>query len=166
MGLEFDSAEDASDRTKWLWIGVGLLVVVLVGTLMIWGRMNPAMSLVRARHILIKYDRQDPSDRDRALNLAEELRDRIENGESFTKLAKEYSSDPHTARRGGDMNFIPKGKLVATVEDYVWRAPLHELSPIIHSEFGYHIIEVMDRHLSKTDKYEMDMKHKAVGGEN
>ena len=108
---DFDSAAEVKDRTLWWWAAVGILVIAFLGALFIWGRSDPNVSRVRARHILISFDQNDPADRARALERAQELRQRIVDGESFSKLAKEYSNDNFSANRGGDLNFQEKGSL-------------------------------------------------------
>ncbi len=100
---DFDSAAEVKDRTLWWWAAVGILVIAFLGALFIWGRSDPNVSRVRARHILISFDQNDPADRARALERAQELRQRIVDGESFSKLAKEYSNDNFSANRGGDL---------------------------------------------------------------
>ena len=163
---DFDSAAEAKDRTLWWWGAVGVLVVVLLGALFIWGRSDPNVSRVRLRHILISYDRNDPADRARARELAEDLRKRIAEGESFAKLAREYSNDPFSADRGGDLNYMKKGSLESAVEEYAWTAPVGEVSDVLQTQYGYHIVRVEDRHLSEADRYDLEMKRRAMEGED
>ncbi len=162
---DFDSAAETADRTLWWWAAVGILVVVLLGALFLWGRSDPNVSRVRVRHILISFDRNDPADRARARELAEELRNRIIAGESFSKLAKQYSNDAFSAGRGGDLNFLKKGSLELPVEEYVWSAPVGEVSEILQTQYGYHIVRVEDRHLSEAERYDLEMKKRATEGE-
>jgi parvulin-like peptidyl-prolyl isomerase len=163
---DFDSAAEAKDRTLWWWGAVGVLVVVFLGVLFIWGRSDPNVSRVRLRHILISYDRNDPADRARARELAEELRKRIIEGESFAKLAKEYSNDPFSADRGGDLNYQKKGSLEDAVEEYAWTAPIGQVSEVLQTRQGFHIVRVEDRHLSEGDRYDLEMKRRTMEREN
>lgn len=159
---DFDSAAEAKDRTLWWWAAVAALVVIFLGALWIWGRADPNVSRVRLRHILISYDRNDPADRARARDFAEELRERILAGESFSKLAKEWSSDPHSAGRGGDLNYLRKGTLEAPIEEFAWSAPVGEVSEVLQTQHGFHIVRIEDRYLSEADKYDLEMKERAM----
>lgn len=162
---DFDSTAEVKDRTLWWWATVGVLVVVFLGALAIWGRSDPNTSRVRARHILISFEQNDPADRARALERAQDLRQRILNGANFGKLAKDYSNDVFSASRGGDLNYQKKGTLEQAVEDFVWTAPIGQVSDIIPTKYGFHIVRVEDRYLSEADKYDLEMKQRAMGGE-
>ena len=111
------------------------------------------MSEVYAKHILISFNAGDPADRQRAMELAEQIRQRLLDGESFSKLAKEYSNDPYSSQRGGSLGWSQRGSFTDKFEDYVWNGPVGEISPIVQTNFGYHIIMVMERRLSKVDLY-------------
>jgi len=162
MSLEFDEKEEPKDRTKLIWLGVFGLVVVMVAVLWVAGRPKADVSRVRAKHILIKCDRNDPVDRARALETINDLRRRIQGGERFEKLAKEFSNDEFSSARGGDLGYQDRGTFEPEFEEFVWNGPLKELSDIIQTTYGFHLIITVDRHLSKADEYEMKLEKKAV----
>jgi peptidyl-prolyl cis-trans isomerase C len=85
---------------------------------------------LRASHILL---------RDRAE--AESVLNRIKAGELFEELAKKYSMDP-TASKGGDLGYIRKGQLIPEVEEALFALKNGELSDVIQSKFGFHILKV------------------------
>ena len=96
----------------------------------------------RSRHILIKPDTI------RSIEKAEELtrniRYELENGSSFTKLAKRFSEDPLSAARGGDIGWVGKDQLVPGFVDTISNLPLNTLSDVTQSRFGFHLIEVLE----------------------
>lgn len=79
------------------------------------------------------------------LALAEELRQRIVDGEDFAAIAEEYSDDPGSAASGGDLGWFGRGMMVPAFEEAAFSLEVGEISEPIKSDFGYHIIEVLDR---------------------
>lgn len=145
--------EESVDRTKWIWLCLGVAIVGMLGLLWLQGPATPPYSHVRVRHILVKADFTDAVDRQRAQDLIKELRERIEQGESFAKIAREYSDDEHSAKRGGKLPPARQGTYSDAFDHYVWTAPVGELSEPIRTEYGYHLVEVLERHLSEVDAH-------------
>jgi len=158
--------EEPKDRTKWMWLGVLALFAILVVVLLLTHRRERDATEVRAKHILIKFNANDAVDRARALELITDLRTRIGNGESFARLAKEFSNDGFSSPRGGDLGYYPKGDFEGEFERYVWIAPVGELSDVIQTSHGFHLVVVTDRRLSKADQYEMELERKAAEGQS
>ena len=80
-----------------------------------------------------------------ALALAIELRERILAGEDFAALAAAYSDDSGSAANGGDLGWFGRGAMVAPFEEAAFSLPLGEVSEPIKTDFGYHLIEVIER---------------------
>ncbi|MGB5106588.1 MAG: peptidylprolyl isomerase [Candidatus Zixiibacteriota bacterium] len=76
--------------------------------------------------------------------MAESIRERINNGESFEVLAEQYSEDP-SAEGGGDIGSFRKGDLVPEYEKAALALNPGEVSPVIHTTFGYHIIKLVGK---------------------
>lgn len=81
----------------------------------------------------------------KALDLAVELKDRIAKGEDFGALAGKYSEDPESAKRGGDLGFAKRGIYVPEFEAAVFTLQPGEISDVVETEFGFHIIQLMER---------------------
>ena len=154
-------AEEPKDHTKWLWLGVIVLVVIIGVCLWLQHRQGHNATEVRVKHILVKCNRSDPTDRARALERINELRARIEKGESFEKLAREYSNDEFSSARGGDMGYYPKGKFEADFEAVAWSLPVGKLSDVVQTSNGFHLMIVVDRQLSQADQHEQELDDKA-----
>ncbi|HEO70220.1 MAG TPA: hypothetical protein ENN80_03090 [Candidatus Hydrogenedentes bacterium] len=164
MTSDFEEMPEApKDPTKWIWLGV-LAVVAMMLALMWFFTKTPyeGQSVVRARHILIQYDPSDATDRAAALELITDLRERILAGERFSKLAREYSDDSYSRGRGGDLNYVPKGSFEENFEAYVWSAPIGQVSEVVTTSHGFHIIVVEDRHLSQADAYQERIRQKTL----
>lgn len=163
MSLESNSAADEPrDRVRLLWIGVIVLAIVAAIVLWVINRTEPATSQVRVKHILVAFDRTDPEARSRAHETITRLRERIAAGESFEKLAREYSNDQFSAARGGDLGYVKRGTLSENVEKYVWDAPFNTLSDVIETPFGFHLVMVIDRFLSSADQYQRELEERVL----
>lgn len=97
-----------------------------------------------------------------------EIRNRILNGESFAELAKEYSEDPGSAVKGGELGFVDRGQFVPEFEAAAMKMQPGELSQPIESPFGFHLIQLIERRgnrynsrhiLLKPNSSELDIKY-------
>lgn len=102
----------------------------------------------RVRHILI-------SNRDDAEVLASSLIERIEAGEDFAILAKEFSDDLASKDIGGDLGFAPPGTFVAEFEEAIDNLALNGISSPVKTQYGYHIIELLESRAMKIDPFEL-----------
>lgn len=110
-----------------------------------WATDGPGVE-VSARHILLRAPAEaTPAQRDSVRQLAASLQQRAAGGEDFAALAAEYSQDPGSAARGGDLGFFGRGRMVAPFEEAAFALETGEVSDVVESPFGYHIIKVEDR---------------------
>jgi foldase protein PrsA len=89
---------------------------------------------VRARHILVAD-----------LKLANEIEAKLKGGANFADLAKQYSSDPSSKVKGGELGFFSKGQMVPAFQAAAFSQPINVVGPPVKSPFGYHIIEVEEK---------------------
>lgn len=97
----------------------------------------------RARHILIQPG-ELLSDKE-ALARLQQLRLRLENGEDFAQMARTNSDDRGSALQGGDLGWVSPGQMVPEFEEVMQATAPGELSAPFRSEFGWHVLEVLDR---------------------
>jgi peptidyl-prolyl cis-trans isomerase D len=98
----------------------------------------------RARHILLQASETDSDQiHEEKRALAEQLRERLLAGEDFSELATSYSEGP-TAQNGGDLGFFGRGQMVAPFEEAVFSLSVGEISEVVQTGFGYHIIILDD----------------------
>jgi len=95
------------------------------------------------RHILIKPN--EIRDQLAAKNVIERIRTDIQKGKSFEEMAKTFSDDPTSARKGGDLNWVNPGALVPQFERTMNNATIDKISEPFLSQYGWHILEVMGR---------------------
>ena len=91
----------------------------------------------------------------------EEVRARVLDGEDFSLLAKEYSEDPGSASRGGDLDWLSLGKTAPAFEKMMLESPVSKVSPVFESEFGFHFLQVLDTRTE--DLTEEVIKDRAYG---
>lgn len=96
-----------------------------------------------ARHILIKPN--EIRDQETTLDLLNELRQRVADGEDFSLLAKEFSEDPGSALNGGELGWSTPGMFVPAFEQTMNSIELNEVSAPFLSQFGWHILQVTER---------------------
>lgn len=98
----------------------------------------------RASHILVKAAKDAPAaEKAAAKAKAEKLLAQVKkNPNDFAKIAKENSDDPGSAERGGDLDFFGKGMMVKPFEDAAYKLKEGEVSDVVESDFGYHIIKL------------------------
>eukprot|EP01156_Anaeramoeba_ignava_P010158 Anaeramoba_ignava/a478997_10.p1 GENE.a478997_10~~a478997_10.p1 ORF type:complete len:571 (+),score=141.52 a478997_10:338-2050(+) len=99
---------------------------------------------VNASHILIQYRDVNPKverTQTEAIALAEDVLKKIKNGDDFAKLAKEYSDDKGTPENG-NLGYFGWGKMVGPFQEAAFSMGINEVSDIVETQFGYHIIKV------------------------
>ena len=94
----------------------------------------------RLSHILVKVTSSEEEARRKAIDILERARA----GESFSKLAKEFSDDPVSASRGGDLGYFKPGDLASALEEAVSEAEVGEIVGPVRSGAGFHIMKVTD----------------------
>lgn len=105
---------------------------------------------VKASHILISTVDDNGKElseakKKEAKKKAEEVLKKAKSGEEFSELAKEYSDDPGSAANGGDLGYFTKGQMVQPFEEAAFSLKSGEISGLVESEYGYHIIKVYDK---------------------
>ncbi len=100
---------------------------------------------LRASHILIKCDQNAlPKDTLEAYNKANRIRSEIMKGMDFTAAAKKYSEDPSVKDNGGDLGYFSAMQMVYPFESAAYNTKAGEVSSVIRTRFGYHIVKVTD----------------------
>jgi peptidyl-prolyl cis-trans isomerase D len=116
---------------------------------------------VNVRHILIKSPlpgpdgKVDPKAMDAARAKAQDVLKQVKAGGNFADLAKKYSDDPGSAKNGGSLGFIGKGRTVPEFEKAAFSLPKGGTSDLVQSSYGFHIIHVDDKqdaHLKSMDE--------------
>src|SRR5690606_29202810 len=96
-----------------------------------------------ARHILVGVPPEAPEhEKAAAREKIEKALARLRKGESFDKVAREVSEDPGSARDGGSLGCVPKGRMVKPFEDALFALSAGQLSDIVETRYGLHIIKV------------------------
>jgi len=100
---------------------------------------------VRASHILIKVDPgASEADKAKARQKMVDIQKKVKKGEDFAALAKEHSECPSSAK-GGDLDFFQRGQMVGPFQDAAFAMKVGDVSDIVETQFGYHLIKVTDK---------------------
>lgn len=126
-----------------------------------WLSQGPSAE-VRARHILLRAPAEaTPAQRDSVRALAESLRERAAGGEDFAALAAQYSEDG-SAQSGGDLGYFGRGRMVAPFEEAAFQLQPGEISEVVETPFGYHVIMVEDRRQPELGEQQEDFRQYLV----
>ncbi len=111
--------------------------------------------MLRASHILVMAQEGNvpPEERQRARASARELLERLRQGENFAELARQHSDDG-SAARGGDLGFFPRGKMTPNFEQVAFELDPGQLSGVVETPYGYHIIKVTDKRPGRTLEFD------------
>ena len=126
---------------------------------------NPQMfkqpEQIKASHILIKVDaKADEAKKAEARKKIEEVQQKLKDGGDFAALAKEYSEGPSSAK-GGDLGYFRRGQMVKPFEEAALALKPNEVSDVVETRFGYHLIIVYDTKPEQTLAY-ADVKDKII----
>lgn len=113
---------------------------------------------IKASHILISFDSKDPNvdpniAKAAAKAKADDLLKQIREGADFAALAQSNSSCP-SAKNGGDLGFFSRGQMVGPFEDAAFGLKIGQVSEVVETRFGYHIIKVTDHKDANTVPFE------------
>ena len=109
---------------------------------------------VRASHILVKVDKKaDPATKQKARAEIDAVLKQVKAGGDFAKLAREHSDDG-SAAAGGDLDYFAKGAMVPEFDKVAFELKPGQISDVVQTDFGYHIIKVVDRKAGRTVPFE------------
>jgi len=97
------------------------------------------------RHILLLTQGKAAEDKAGIREKMERILARVRKGEDFAALAKEYSEDPGSKENGGLYENFGRGMMVKPFEDAAFSVPVGQISDIVETEYGFHILQIVDR---------------------
>ena len=99
----------------------------------------------KASHILFAFSADEDDKTKETIKIeAQDVLDKLNSGADFAELAKEFSKDPGSADKGGDLGFFGKGEMVPAFEEVAYSMKPGELSSLVETPFGYHIIKLIE----------------------
>ena len=110
---------------------------------------------IKARHILIQVPKEAPDEEKKKLKeKADEVLKKVKAGEDFTKLAADFSDDPGTKSKGGELGFFSKGSMVPAFEQAAFALKPGEVSELVETDFGFHVIKVDEKKEAVSEPFE------------
>lgn len=104
----------------------------------------PIKETVDISHILKQVKAGEASSKD-AFEKVTMIRNMLLEGSDFAELAKQYSEDPGSAKRGGDLGFTKRGDFVKEYEQVAFTLELNQVSDIVRTQYGFHIIKLIEK---------------------
>lgn len=140
--------------------------------------------MVKLRHILLEI-RPGGEARNSAMNKIEAIQERLEKGDSFEELAREYSDDPGTAKNGGELGFVERNTFFQNFEEVAFNLKPGEISQVVETPVGLHLIQGIEKRGDKvnvrhilirldmtqsddtvTQQEALEIRRRALSGEN
>lgn len=119
---------------------------------------------VNARHILVNSAEGASKEVDAAAKTkAQDLLNQVRAGKDFAELAKANSDDKGSGSRGGNLDWFGRGQMVKPFEDSAFSLKPKEISGLVKSQFGYHIIQVMEKETARTKPLD-EVKAELISG--
>lgn len=113
--------------------------------------------LIKTSHILLRVDQQAPKEKWDEMKLrADSIYKALKDGADFAELATKLSQDPGSARNGGQLPFVQRGQFVKEYEDVAFGLQPGEMSEVVQSPFGYHIIKMDERKMLEPYEFHHD----------
>lgn len=102
---------------------------------------------IKASHILLENEEE-----------ARKMLERVKKGENFNELALEFSKDPTAKENKGDLGYFRKGQMLKEFEAAAFKLKVGEISDLVKTDFGYHIIKVEDKKFDKLEDVQEELK--------
>lgn len=109
---------------------------------------------VHAQHILFKTVGQPDAQVEETKKKAEDVLKQARKGAKFDELAKKYSEDPGSKDKGGDLSWIRQGQTVPEFEKVAFSLAPGQISDLVKTQYGFHIIKVLEKQTSHTKPFE------------
>jgi peptidyl-prolyl cis-trans isomerase D len=109
---------------------------------------------VHVDHILLMTVGKTPAEVEEIKAKAEDVLKQAKKGGKFDDLAKKYSEDPGTKDKGGDLGWITQGQTVPEFEKVAFSLPKGEISELVKTQYGFHIIKVLDKETAHTKTFD------------
>src|SRR5467141_4909886 len=109
---------------------------------------------VHAQHILLMTVGKTDAEVEEIRKKAEDILNQLKKGAKFEDLAKKYSEDPGTKDKGGDLGWLVQGQTVPEFEKAAFSLQKGQISDLVKTQYGFHIIKMMDKETAHTKSFE------------
>lgn len=109
---------------------------------------------VHARHILVMTQGKPEAEKANLRKKAEDLLKQVKSGGNFAELAKKNSDDTSSAVKGGDLDWFGRGRMVPPFENAAFSLKAGQISDLVTTDFGYHIIQTLEKEEAKVKPFE------------
>ena len=164
--MDWESEKDAipekepRDWGKVIWLGVIGVFIAMIVALVLQPREKVAISQVRVKQILIRADMGDPESRAAGMEKIAHVQKLLNEGKNFDTVAEEWSEDTESADAGGSLGWVIREELIAPIDRYIWTGPIGKVSDPIESNYGFHLVLIVDRKITDAELYERELQER------
>ncbi len=157
---EQENVRETVDYMKRIWYAVLIGVPVMFLLLYLTHEDKHYNSRVKVKHLLVAAEYGDTDGREVALRKILDVKRQIDDGADFDKMVASYSDDYTNSGRGGMLGWVEHDKMVESFDTYLWVGRIGVVSDPIETEYGFHLILILDREISESEQYQLNLNNR------
>ena len=157
-----EEVKEPVDYMKRVIYAIPVCVVLMMIAMALMHEEQHYNSRVEVKHILVAASNSNVEEKAAALEKVIDIKRQLDEGASFKKLAAEYSDDETNRDKGGELGWFERGESVKTFDAYIWVGEVGVVSDPIETIFGYHLIIIMDREISDSEQYQINLNERLI----
>lgn len=162
MGWESDqeNTPEPVDNAKRVWYGILIAMVIMFVLLAVTHEDRSYNSRAKVKHILVTAPQGNAELRAAALEKAIDVKRQLDEGADWDKIASLYSDDETNRDNGGVLGWAMREEFVESFDAYLWVGEIGAISDPIETQFGYHLVYIMEREISDAEAYELNLNER------
>lgn len=154
---EQENLPERVDYTKWVLYAIPVLLVVMFVLLAVTHEDTHYNSRVKVKHLLVAATFGKVEEFEAALEKVLDIKRRLDEGADFAEMTAQYSDDYTNSDKGGMLGWVEHDKMVDAFDAYLWVGKVGVVSDPVETEYGYHLIVILDREISEAEQYQLDL---------
>jgi foldase protein PrsA len=156
---EQENVKEPVDYMKRVIYAIPVCIVLMMIVMAVMHEDEHYNSRVNINHILVKVG-ETAEEKVTALEKVSDIKRQLDEGASFKKMAAQYSDDDTNRDKGGELGWFERGETVEAFDAYIWVGEVGGVSDPIETIFGYHLIYILDREISDSELYQINLNER------